>query len=210
MSTTVRTAFLAAADEAAALIGRREVGDRWDDASVLDGMTVGALACHLGRGVLTAHWYLDMPEPDPPLTTADEYFGEFSAARRDPAATDAGVAARANDMAAAGWARLYLDVGRAVDHLKERLPGEPAEHRVPAMGRALLVDEYLRTRIVELVVHLGDLTRTLGLEEPELPDATAIAIGVLLGAARVRHGDRAILHALARRELDQLEALRVL
>jgi hypothetical protein len=209
LNSTVRTAFLAAATEAETLIGRKEVGERWEEASTLEGMTIGALAAHLGRGVLTAHWYLDMPEPDPPLTTASEYFAAFAESRSDPS-TDAGVAARAEEMASAGWARLYLDVGRALDHLTSRLPTEPADHRVPAMGRALIVDEYLRTRIVELVVHLGDLSRSLGLQPPVLADATAIAIGVLLGAARVRHGDQAILNALARRELDTDQALRVL
>lgn len=209
MSTTVRTAFLAAAGAAAALVGRKEVGDRWDEPSTLEGLTIGALACHLARGLLTVHWYLDMPEPDPPLTTAPEYFAAFATLRSDPA-TDAGIVDRSVEMAAAGWARLYLDVGRALDRLTERLPTEPAEHRVPAMGRALLVDEYLRTRIVELVVHLDDLSRSLRVPAPAPPEATVAAIAVLLEAARVRHGDQAVLRALARRELDAVNALRVL
>lgn len=209
MSTTTRAAFLSAASEAARIIGGQELGVRWEAASVLGDMSIGALACHLGRGILTPHWYLDMPEPEPPLTTAAEYFAAFSAAREDPE-TDAGVLNRAETMAASGWARLYLDVNRALDHLRARLPGEPPDHRVPAMGRALLVDEYLRTRIVELVVHLGDLTRSLQLPNPPLPEAAAIAIEVLVDAARVRQGDQAVLQALTRRELDTIEALRVL
>ncbi|MFJ9738337.1 hypothetical protein [Streptomyces sp. NPDC101166] len=43
------------------------------------------------------------------------------------------------------------------------------------------------------------------------PEATlAVAVGVLVAAARDRHGDQAVLHALARRERDAGQALHVL
>lgn len=156
--------------------------------------------------MLTVHWYLDMPEPDPPTATAAEYYASNPG---DPEA-DQQVLARGAETAKGGWARLYLDVGRAVQSLEERLPEEPASHRIPARGYALLLDEYLRTRIVELVVHLEDLTRSLDLPRYDLPVATRIAISALIETAVVRHGATAVLHALARRELDSVEALRVL
>jgi hypothetical protein len=79
------------------------------------------------------------------------------------------------------------------------------------MGRPLLIDEYLKTRIVELTVHIDDLARSIEIPSPGLsPDTATVAIAVLVGAARTRHGDRAIINALARRELDEVEALRVL
>ena len=40
--------------------------------------------------------------------------------------------------------------------------------------------------------------------------APVTAIDVLVGVARIRHGDMAVLRALARRERDQVQALRVL
>jgi len=205
----VRGAFLDAARVVAELLGRRDVGDRWHDQSVLEGLTIGALAGHLGRGILTPHWYLDMPEPDPPAVDAATYFARFAESTAD-AATDAAIRSRSEEMAAAGWARLYLDVGRARDTLAERLETEPVDKLVPAMGLALVVDEYLKTRIVELVVHLGDLTRSLALPLPDLAGAKDIAIDVLIETAKARHGRDAVLHALARRELDQRQALRVL
>lgn len=205
----VRVAFLDAARVVTELIGRRDVGDRWNEPSALSDMTIGALACHLGRGILTPHWYLDMPTPEPPATDASTYFARFAESRAN-AATDAGILARSDEMANAGWARLYLDVGRAADTLARRLADEPADKLVPAMGLALYVDEYLKTRIVELVVHLGDLTRSLELPTPDLPAATDLAIEVLVGSANTRHGRVAVLHALTRRELDTVEALRVL
>lgn len=206
---TVQSAFLAAASATTELLGRRELGEAWNEPSVLSEFEIGALAGHLGRGVLTPYWYLDMPEAEGPVITAAAYFA--AVATPDPAAPpNVDVRARGAETAKGGWARLYLDVGKATAALAERLAVEPPTHRIPAMGRAMLLDEYLKTRIVELVFHLEDLTRSLSLPMPDLPtETTEIAIDVLVGAARLRHGDRAVLHALGRRELDTVEALRV-
>lgn len=48
----------------------------------------------------------------------------------------------------------------------------------------------------------------VGVRAPE--GAVALAVDVLVAAARARHGDRAVLNALTRRERDAQEALRVL
>ena len=208
MTEAIREAFLQAAGEANNLIGRRDLGDKWSEPSVLHELEIGALAGHLARAVLTVHWYLDMPEPDPPTIGAGEYF----ASMRPDVDSDENraVRERAVEAAKGGWARLYLDIGNALDHLRRRLPDERADHRIPTGGRGLLLDEYLRTRIVELVVHIGDLCRSLEIDTPEMPDATRVAIGVLLDTAVFRHGPQAVLHALSRRELDTMDALRVL
>jgi hypothetical protein len=207
---TVRSAFLAAAAATTDLLGRRELGEAWQEPSVLPDFEIGALAGHLARGVLTPYWYLDMPEPDAPAATAAEYVAALTTS--DPsAAQNVDIRERGAETSKGGWARLYLDVGKATAALAERLAVEPATHRVPAMGRALLIDEYLKTRIVEMVFHLDDLTRSLSLPAPALPSETVdLAIEVLVAAARVRHGDAAVLHALGRRELDKVDALRVL
>lgn len=210
MNETVRSAYLETARAVIDLLGRVEVGDRWQDASVLPEFEVGALAGHLARGILTVHWYLDMPEPDPPVITAAEYYAAHGAGDIQSEA-DRKVRERGADTAKGGWARLYLDTSRAGDHLAERLQHESAEHRIPAFGRVLLIDEYLKTRIVEMVFHLEDFGRSLEQPVPRVPpEALQIAIAVLVDAARVRHGDRAVLHALGRRELDKVDALRVL
>ena len=208
MSEAIRGAFLQAAAEAASLVGRRDLGEKWNEPSTLEGLEVGAVAGHLAVPCSTVHWYLDMPEPDPPTMSAGEYFATVTADHGSEA--NIAIRERAAEAARGGWARLYLDVGNAVDHLRRRLPEERADHRIPAAGGALLIDEYLRTRIVELVVHTGDLCRSLGIDAPETPEATRIAIGTLLDTALLRHGPTAVLNALSRRELDKREALRVL
>ena len=85
------------------------------------GSTIGSLAGHLARGVLTVYWYLDMPEPDPPVITAAEYYASHPGGDLD-AEQNQQVLARGAETAKGGCARLYLDVGRAVDWLEERLP----------------------------------------------------------------------------------------
>ena len=208
MSEMIRAAFLHAASEAANLVGRRDLGDNWNEPSTLEELEVGALAGHLARAVLTVHWYLDMPEPDPPMITAGEY---FAAVTSEPGSeANVAIRERAVEASRGGWARLYLDVGNALDHLRRRLPEERADQRIATGNRGLLLDEYLRTRIVELVIHIGDLCRSLGIPTPEMPEATRIAIGVLLDTALIRHGSTKVLHALSRRELDDVDALRVL
>jgi hypothetical protein len=143
------------------------------------------------------------------VITAGEYYASHPGGDLD-AEQNQQVLVRAAETARGGWARLYLDAGRAVDRLIERLPQEPETHRIPATARALLLDEYLKTRIVELVIHLDDLTRSLDLPMRELPEASRIAVDVLVDTAVLRHGTAGVLHALARRELDTVEALRVL
>jgi hypothetical protein len=206
----VRSAYLAAAAATTELLGRRELGEAWNEPSVLPEFDIGALAGHLARGVLTVYWYLDMPEPDGPVISAAEYFAGHPGGGPDTEG-NVQIRQRGAETAKGGWARLYLDVGKATAALAERLAVEPESHRIPATGRALLLDEYLKTRIVELVYHLDDLARSLSLPTPALPfETTHLAIEVLLDTARVRHGDRAVLNALGRRELDAVHALRVL
>jgi hypothetical protein len=79
-------------------------------------------------------------------------------------------------------------------------------------GRVLLLDEYLKVRLVEQTIHYDDLVRSVpGVTvTPIDPAAYEIAIATLVGAAVKRHGPLPVLHALSRREQDTSRALRVL
>jgi hypothetical protein len=73
------------------------------------------------------------------------------------------------------------------------------------------LEDYLRTRLVELTLHVDDLCVSIGVPTPEMPAAaTAAAIATLLDVARLRHGDMDVLRGLARRERDLAQALRVM
>ncbi len=210
--TAVRRAYLELAGTTVELLGGRNIGDRWGERSALPELSVGALAAHLARAILQVEWYLEMPEPAPPASSAAQYYQSLDSTADLGSELNVGVRLRAEEAAAAGWARLFLDVRNVLERLTERLEHTPAERRLLVYGgRVLVVDEYLKTRLVEMTVHIDDLARSLEVPPPPLPEAaTATAIAVMVDTARARHGDQAVLHALARRERDQAEALRVL
>jgi uncharacterized protein (TIGR03083 family) len=207
-----RPAFLDAAATAVRLLERPELAGHWAGASVLPEFTVAGLAGHLFRGMSTVERYLDEPEPSQAGISAASYFDTVirSADIRDPA--NQAIRARGEEAAAGGPAALASDARATLARLTSRLAGEgPGRHVRVAGGLVLTLDEYLRTRVVELVVHAGDLAASLGVEPvPPQPATTAVAIDVLVGVARIRHGDMAVLWALARRERDTAGALRVL
>src|SRR5215471_13871244 len=205
-------AFLDAAATAVHLLERPELTARWAQGSVLPQFSVAALAGHLARGMTTVENYLDGPEPPGTGISAGSYFHTVirSADIDDPG--HQAIRNRGEEAAAGGPAALAGDARSALERLSSRLPGEGRGRRLSvAGGLVMTLDEYLRTRVVELVVHADDLATSVGVEPvPPQPATTAVAIGVLVGVARIRHGDMAVLRALARRERDTVRALRVL
>jgi hypothetical protein len=207
----IRSAYLDAATAAVDLLGRRELGDKWNDDSVLPEFTIRGLSGHLARSVLQVEWFLDMPEPDADPVTAVQYYAELVGVDDVDSELNTGIRDRGEETAAGGWARLYLDTSNVLDRLRTRLPDVPAERKVLAFGRSLAIDEYLKTRLIELTVHLDDLALSLDDESFTLPEsATTFAIAVLVGVARARNGDLEILRALTRRERARDDVFRVL
>jgi len=208
----VVAAFLDAASTAVRLLERPELAERWGQDSVLLQFSVAALAGHLLRGMTTVGHYLDGPEPSENGISAASYFLTMlgSAGLSDPASQ--AVRTRGDEAAAAGPAALASNARAAFARLPSRLAGAGSRRRLRvAAGLVMALDEYLRTRVVELVVHVDDLATSLGVELAPLPPGTCkVAIDVLVDVARLRYGDLAVLRALARRERDQVEALRVL
>ena len=65
----------------------------------------------------------------------------------------------------------------------------------------LSLDDFCRTRLIEVLLHLDDLAVSVGVPCPDTDEeGRAIVIDVLMGIARMRHGDREVLQALARDE----------
>jgi hypothetical protein len=81
------------------------------------------------------------------------------------------------------------------------VPAEPAQRVVDLGDWGLTVDDFLLTRVMELVVHTEDLAVSLGVPTPEMPTAaTEATIQLLARVAAWRHGPLAVVRALARRE----------
>ena len=94
---------------------------------------------------------------------------------------------------------------RRLDELTPRLRAEPADRIVGVAGgvAVMTLDAYLETRIVEQVVHLDDLARSLGRDPwPLPPDAQDLALHIGIDIARLRHHPNVVVHALYRSRLD--------
>ncbi|MFI5807906.1 maleylpyruvate isomerase N-terminal domain-containing protein [Streptomyces sp. NPDC051561] len=212
-ATAIRKTYLDAAEQAVHLLATEQVAKRWETGSVLPGMTVGALAGHLANSVLQVEWFLDGEivgaEPVSPV----RYYARLAGTAVPDSALNVGVRARSAETAVAGPAVVAGQARQAWDRLAQRLLVEPVDRRVSILhrpGEEMLLDGYLHTRCVELGVHLEDLALSVDASNPVPEAALAVAVDVLVAAARDRHGDQAVLHALARRERDGADALRVL
>ena len=205
-------AFLDAAGQAADLLARREVAAHWEDDSALALFTVSALAGHLLRGMTVVEQYLQGPEPDGEPVSAAEYFHFLRVSADITAPANEAIRARGADTAAGGPTVVAAEAASARARLPELLAAvDPARRLRVVGGLVTTLDAYLRTRIVELVVHADDLATSVGVATPVCSaDAADIAIDTLVGVARLRHGDGAVVRALTRRERDAVPALRVL
>ena len=196
-------AFLSAAERAEIVVNRPEIAERWNEPSALVGHTIGSLTAHLARSVFTVQRYLAAPVGSGEPTTAAGYLVAVLG-DADPMDSDVhrGVRERARDEAAAGHADLCARFAQARVDLSETLPGRDPKQLITVLdGVVLPLEEYIRSRIVEMVIHLDDLCVSVGVEPPDDLDAAFdIAAAVLVHVAVRRTGPWATLRSLARRE----------
>ena len=212
----VRDTFLDAGRVAAGVLAHPEVAERWDGPSLLEHFSMWGLAGHLVRAVGSVEIYLDRDEPgDETVTDASGY---YRAALGEGGATDLGsdlhvaIRERGEETAAGGYEALLADLDGLLARLGERLRAEARTRRIRVLHDLVVpLDDYLTTRIIELLVHTDDLAVSAGLTPPEpAPEAAGIAIATLVDLACLRHGDLAVLRALTRRERAPEGALHVL
>ena len=200
-SVRVRVLVVEAVTQAAELIASPATAERWDQLSALEGMTVGALAAHLVRAAGATIAYLDRTppdrRPDGDLLTAVTYFH---------AAVDSPIHDQIKDVSAAesaiGHEATSLKCRQLAADLETRLAAEPAERLVTALGgRLLTLDDFCRTRLIEVLLHLDDLAVSTGQTRPTTdPEGAAIIIDICVDIARDRNGDWGVLYALTRAE----------
>jgi hypothetical protein len=204
----VRSAFLAVAGTAREIVGLTAVALHWEEPSALPEMTVGALVAHLARAVTNIERGLEAAEPagEEPISGA-AYLAPVNA---DLASgNNVRIRATSTEEALVGHRAVLGQMDRALERLRGRLEGEPEGRLVKARDEVLLLDDYLRTRIIELAIHTDDLCVSIGRATPPLP-GLAVAIEALVEVAILRHGELAVLRALARRERDPDQVLRVI
>ena len=200
-SARVRALVVEAVTKSAELIAAPATAEQWDQPSALEGMTVGALCAHLVRAAGATIAYLDRTppdrRPDGDLLTAVTYFH---------AAVDSPVHEQIKDVSATESAighQATADKCRQLaDDLETRLADEPADRLVAALGgRLLTLDDFCRTRLIEVLLHLDDLAVSTGQTRPTTdPLGPAIIIEICIEIARNRNGDWNVLYALTRAE----------
>jgi hypothetical protein len=188
------------------LVQRREVGEQWPKPSVLAKMSIGALACHLGRQVVRAAALLPVATDATPLECVDEHYHRaawvMSTSPDDPSndrSTD-------DAEAAVGAVPLAERSAEALETVRRLLADGTARDVVPIpwQGWALRRDDFLLTRMLEIVVHTDDLALSLGIRTPEFPaEVFAPVRDLLVRLAAQRHGQSAVISALTRSERSQ-------
>ncbi|HET7482852.1 MAG TPA: maleylpyruvate isomerase N-terminal domain-containing protein [Actinomycetota bacterium] len=208
----LRRTFLDTAVLARDLVASPEVERRWDEPSALPKFSIRGLAGHLIRATTSVTAYMDRGEPDgPPISTAAYYADAVSVPDLDSELHRA-IRQRGEAEAAGGRDQLIARFDEALERLQRELEAQPGSRLMRVYDDMVLtLDDYLVSRIIELVVHLDDLAVSVGRPLPSIPPiAFEIAIRALVDVARLKQGDLAVVRALTRRERDAVEALRVL
>lgn len=196
-------AFVGAARTALALIGRDEVRARWDAPSVLPKMSVGMLACHLGRQLERAAEILPVAGAGEPIGEAAEHYRRaawVAATSLDDPSMDRSTDER---QAADGFDAMTVRCDAAFKSVDALLTAGRAAPvvTIPWQGWSLRRADFVLTRLVEIVVHSDDLARSVDIAMPEFaPDAFVPVLHLLADLAAARHGQSALISALTRRE----------
>jgi hypothetical protein len=176
-------------------------------------MSVGDLAGHLARSVLQVEWFLDTPATEQSRVDAVTYYARLLGTADPESDLNIGVRQRSAETGSEGPSAVSSQVESALARLESRLLDEPRSRDVGIAhrpGEVMTLDDYLHTRCVELAVHIDDLAQSSKVLTQAPESTVSLAVDLLISAARQRHGDRAVLLALTRRERDVFDAARVL
>lgn len=200
-----RRDYLATAQVAAQLLARQEVAARWEEPSSLARMSVGALACHLSGQIEFVAQALTWPDAAEPMTSLVDYYSARATwvGTGLDSPTNLRIQEGEAKAATAGAEAMRVGTVRTLAALRADLLGAAARPiRMPVwQGFSLSLDDFVITRMLELVVHIDDLAVSLDVSTPALPAAAVDEVVVLLARVAVRrHGQVDVLRGLARAE----------
>jgi hypothetical protein len=111
------------------------------------------------------------------------------------------VRARGDEAIGGGADALVAQASAALASVLGALERESGSRYLRVLGGIqITLDDYLATRVVELVVHADDLATSVDVAVDVPPPALELATDVLVEIARRRRGDLTVLRGLARRE----------
>ena len=106
---------------------------------------------------------------------------------------------RGAEQATAGQDAAVAAAREARDALAATLAAAPPTVGLPWAGTALRTDDFLVTRLMEIVVHSDDLASSVGLPTPQFDAAALVPVVRLLSdLALRRHGQDALVRTLSR------------
>ncbi len=167
-------------------------------------LSVQGLAGHLAGQIFFIPKMMAEPEPVEPVISIHEYYARvqwigsdlddpFNQLIRDSGEQDA----------ADGPAALAERVADRVEELRGTLPSAPSRtvHRPNWGNWSISFDDFVASRLLEIVVHSDDLAYSVGIPTPEFPvQAIETVVDLLSRIALRRHGAVKVLRALARAE----------
>jgi hypothetical protein len=200
MEQSLRGPFADAVVIATDLVLRPEVADGWEQESACAGMSVGALARHVVSQWFNAVQLMRAPPGELPITAREHYARAAWVAGGHDDESNAEIRRGSEDLAAEGPDGMRTLVGELGPDLVDVLGSDRAGPvLIPWQGWSLSEDDFLLTRLMEIVVHSDDLAASVGLRTPEFSEGAVVPVlGLLTGVAVRRHGQAAVVRALSR------------
>ncbi|GID92092.1 maleylpyruvate isomerase N-terminal domain-containing protein [Amorphoplanes digitatis] len=198
----IRNAYLESARTAVTLLRHPALTERWSAPSALADFSTGGLARHLADQLTRTVTFLAAAPGGSAISIMEHFTGNSWVASGVDGAGNVRIRGRCEQAAALITADgLAAEAGAALDLLETVVPGQPDDRIVDLDDWGLLVDDFLLTRVIELVVHVDDLAVSLDQPTPAMPgEATEAAIRLLGRLAAWRHGPLPVLRALTRQE----------
>jgi len=212
------TIYFAAVDWLTELVSRGEVAHAWAEPSALSRYSIGGVAAHALIGaVLRLAQLVEEPEPSERRRVGiPEAFSPNRMARPDDDdPLFVMLRSGSEQLAERGPAALLETCAAPYARLAVVLPESRADRAVSLVrvpdGQMSLRD-YLRTRLLEIVVHGDDLVASIEGWEPTdpPPQAVSVCLQVCLQLAQAQAGGVGALRAFTREERAVPGALRVL
>lgn len=198
----IRQAFLDTAGVAAGLLRQPGIAARWSEPSALAGYSVGGLARHLAYQVTHTVGPLAAAPGTVAIPVLEHYTRNAWVTAGSDGTQNIEIRHR-NERAAAATtaAALVGEFDAALLALRTAMPALAPDRVVDLGDWGLTADDFLLTRVLELVVHADDIAVSIGVPTPALPAAaTDATIELLARIAAWRHGPLAVVRGLARRE----------
>jgi len=182
-------------------IADHRVETAWQNDSVLPGHTVGSLVGHVAAGtvwVVGPQLDAELPDQEVDYEIAADFFAVASDLLTDD--DHATIRGRAAAVAEMGHEQVVAETVLRLAELRPRLVSEPLDRVLRVyLDKVMRLGDFLWTRVVEQVVHLDDLARSIGIEPwPNPADAEALVISCGAEIGRRRHGGAAMIRTLYR------------